>query len=79
MPKVTTSSEESCGSESPTKYGRKILHQISPSKHTNCSLPLLQVWPSQDSPHANGQSFVLPILADQVNAQLALIYEIEII
>ncbi|XP_054734793.1 uncharacterized protein DDB_G0271670 [Anastrepha obliqua] len=31
-----------------------------------CSLPLLQVWPSQDSPRgeADGQSFVFPVIAE---------------
>lgn len=47
----------------------------SPIKHSNnkqpptCSLPLLQVWPSQDSPRgeADGQSFIFPILSDDPN------------
>uniref|UniRef100_A0A182Y9I5 Uncharacterized protein n=1 Tax=Anopheles stephensi TaxID=30069 RepID=A0A182Y9I5_ANOST len=76
--KPPTSSEESGGCESPTKLGRKAFQQPSgpgttassssdsPPKHPTCSLPLLQVWPSQDSPRgeADGQSFVFPILAD---------------
>ncbi|XP_048518620.1 uncharacterized protein LOC109540379 isoform X2 [Dendroctonus ponderosae] len=35
----------------------------------NCSLPLLQVWPSSDSPRgeADGQSFVFPECADNVS------------
>uniref|UniRef100_A0A182IKI8 Uncharacterized protein n=1 Tax=Anopheles atroparvus TaxID=41427 RepID=A0A182IKI8_ANOAO len=75
--KPPTSSEESGGCESPTKLGRKAFQQQplggsssgnshSPPKHPACSLPLLQVWPSQDSPRgeADGQSFVFPIIAD---------------
>ncbi|XP_058128372.1 uncharacterized protein LOC131285917 [Anopheles ziemanni] len=78
--KPPTSSEESGGGESPTKLGRKAFQQqtggtatastsgssYSPPKHPTCSLPLLQVWPSQDSPRgeADGQSFVFPIIAD---------------
>lgn len=77
--KPPTSSEESGGCESPTKLGRKAFQQPfggtpattsssseSPPKHPACSLPLLQVWPSQDSPRgeADGQSFVFPIVAD---------------
>ncbi|XP_040168693.1 uncharacterized protein LOC120903363 isoform X3 [Anopheles arabiensis] len=77
--KPPTSSEESGGCESPTKLGRKAFQQPSgpaiaasssssdsPPKHPTCSLPLLQVWPSQDSPRgeADGQSFVFPIVAD---------------
>ncbi|XP_050091282.1 uncharacterized protein LOC126574913 isoform X1 [Anopheles aquasalis] len=77
--KPPTSSEESGGCESPTKLGRKAFQQPfggtpattsssseSPPKHPVCSLPLLQVWPSQDSPRgeADGQSFVFPIVTD---------------
>ncbi|XP_049545802.1 uncharacterized protein LOC125957262 [Anopheles darlingi] len=79
--KPPTSSEESGGCESPTKLGRKAFQQPfggtpattsssseSPPKHPACSLPLLQVWPSQDSPRgeADGQSFVFPIVADDL-------------
>ncbi|XP_058466499.1 uncharacterized protein LOC131439471 [Malaya genurostris] len=68
--KPPTSSEDSGGCESPTKLGRKAFQQHSvKSPHGNppaCSLPLLQVWPSQDSPRgeADGQSFVFPLAAD---------------
>ncbi|XP_037031007.1 uncharacterized protein LOC119070673 [Bradysia coprophila] len=63
----TTSSEDSAGCDSPTKHRTRPHLQESPvfSKPT-CSLPLLQVWPSQDSPRgeADGQSFIFPILPD---------------
>ncbi|XP_022908264.1 uncharacterized protein [Onthophagus taurus] len=38
---------------------------------SNCSLPLLQVWPSSDSPRgeADGQSFVFPPCADDALSQ----------
>ncbi|KAI4465981.1 hypothetical protein MML48_3g00019194 [Holotrichia oblita] len=37
----------------------------------NCSLPLLQVWPSSDSPRgeADGQSFVFPACAEDATSQ----------
>ncbi|XP_055625534.1 uncharacterized protein LOC129768124 [Toxorhynchites rutilus septentrionalis] len=70
--KPPTSSEDSGGCESPTKLGRKAFQQQTNSIHSPprnlpaCSLPLLQVWPSQDSPRgeADGQSFVFPLAAD---------------
>ncbi|XP_062563834.1 uncharacterized protein LOC134226828 [Armigeres subalbatus] len=70
--KPPTSSEDSGGCESPTKLGRKAFQQqtnniSSPARHPPaCSLPLLQVWPSQDSPRgeADGQSFVFPLAVD---------------
>ncbi|XP_053685763.1 uncharacterized protein LOC128735298 [Sabethes cyaneus] len=69
--KPPTSSEDSGGCESPTKLGRKAFQQPnnlnSPHRHPPaCSLPLLQVWPSQDSPRgeADGQSFVFPLAVD---------------
>ncbi|XP_036326111.1 uncharacterized protein DDB_G0271670-like [Rhagoletis pomonella] len=50
------------------------LAQSAPGGHENgstynkptCSLPLLQVWPSQDSPRgeADGQSFIFPVIAE---------------
>lgn len=70
--KPPTSSEDSGGCESPTKLGRKAFQQQtnsinSPARNPpTCSLPLLQVWPSQDSPRgeADGQSFVFPLAVD---------------
>lgn len=65
-----TSSEDSGGCESPTKTINIIkspqLRHSPPNKPT-CSLPLLQVWPSQDSPRgeADGQSFIFPALTDE--------------
>lgn len=49
-PPKTTSSEDSAGCETPTKPRTRPPLQDSPvfSKPT-CSLPLLQVWPSQVS------------------------------
>ena len=67
----TTSSEDSGGCESPTKHQTTIVK--SPQQRTSppvnkptCSLPLLQVWPSQDSPRgeADGQSFIFPALCE---------------
>ncbi|XP_065164213.1 uncharacterized protein [Atheta coriaria] len=39
----------------------------------NCSLPLLQVWPSSDSPRgeADGQSFVFPVCAEDANCVIS--------
>ncbi|KAH8373484.1 hypothetical protein KR009_010583, partial [Drosophila setifemur] len=39
---------------------------VSTSNKPSCSLPLLQVWPSQDSPRgeADGQSFVFPAIVE---------------
>lgn len=74
--KPPTSSEDSGGCESPTKLGRKAFQQPhqnsinSPARNPpTCSLPLLQVWPSQDSPRgeADGQSFVFPLAPDDTH------------
>lgn len=67
-----TSSEDSGGGDSPTKTCLNL--PIIPKRHSppnkpTCSLPLLQVWPSQDSPRgeADGQSFVFPVFTDEQN------------
>ncbi|XP_028137379.1 uncharacterized protein LOC114331887 [Diabrotica virgifera virgifera] len=41
------------------------------TKPPHCSLPLLQVWPSSDSPRgeADGQSFVFPVCAEDATSQ----------
>ncbi|XP_055906225.1 uncharacterized protein LOC129941576 [Eupeodes corollae] len=68
----TTSSEDSNGYESPTRvktsidpqrFNHHCNHLLQQNKPT-CSLPLLQVWPSQDSPRgeADGQSFIFPVI-----------------
>lgn len=52
-PRITTSSEDSGGAESPTKHAASInavTTKSPPTKPPTCSLPLLQVWPSADSP-----------------------------
>ncbi|XP_055593411.1 uncharacterized protein LOC129744745 [Uranotaenia lowii] len=81
--KPPTSSEDSGGCESPTKLGRKAFQQqltnssvivhSPPRNPPACSLPLLQVWPSQDSPRgeADGQSFVFPLAADDGQQQIS--------
>lgn len=52
--------------ESPLKQARIVLQHSSPPCKPTCSLPLLQIWPSQDSPRgeADGQSFIFPVLSD---------------
>lgn len=70
----TTSSEDSGGYESPTKTLNIIKSPQKKQSNTNtsnkptCSLPLLQVWPSQDSPRgeADGQSFTFATINDEV-------------
>ncbi|XP_068903787.1 uncharacterized protein [Tenebrio molitor] len=44
----------------------------------NCSLPLLQVWPSADSPRgeADGQSFIFPVCAEDATSQHSTCFEI---
>ncbi|XP_055313698.1 uncharacterized protein LOC129574986 [Sitodiplosis mosellana] len=65
-----TSPDESTGAESPTQMKGQKLQQLQLSPVFNkptCSLPLLQVWPSQDSPRgqADGQSFVFGSYVDE--------------
>ncbi|KAJ8961119.1 hypothetical protein NQ318_008796 [Aromia moschata] len=50
------------GEESPVDESKPLPH---------CSLPLLQVWPSSDSPRgeADGQSFVFPACAEDATSQ----------
>ncbi|EFA03617.2 uncharacterized protein LOC657648 [Tribolium castaneum] len=44
----------------------------------NCSLPLLQVWPSADSPRgeADGQSFIFPACAEDATSQNSTCFDI---
>ena len=55
------SRSDTCGgaANSGEEAGEDVEHRGAPPA---CSLPLLQVWPSQDSPRgeADGQSFVFP-------------------
>ncbi|XP_037907203.1 uncharacterized protein LOC119649216 [Hermetia illucens] len=66
-----TSSEDSTGYESPThvKANHDPLGSVQSNNKPTCSLPLLQVWPSQDSPRgeADGQSFIFPAIGDELS------------
>ncbi|XP_031640106.1 uncharacterized protein LOC116352038 isoform X2 [Contarinia nasturtii] len=72
-PKTTSTSDESTGAESPTHLKGQKLQQLQLSPVHNkpaCSLPLLTIWPSQDSPNnvrgeADGQSYVFGSYVDE--------------
>lgn len=76
-PKTSSDASDSGGgAESPTNCDAKhALHNMQqpyflPSNQPNkpaCSLPLLQIWPSQDSPRGegDGQSFIFSVNCDE--------------
>ncbi|XP_017770194.1 PREDICTED: uncharacterized protein LOC108557955 isoform X1 [Nicrophorus vespilloides] len=69
------SAVRSSNSSSSSQCEQGGLGDSSPTEETkpgpNCSLPLLQVWPSSDSPRgeADGQSFVFPACAEDAASQ----------
>lgn len=70
--KAASSDESTTGADSPTHLKGQKLQQLQLSPIYNkptCSLPLLQVWPSQDSPRgeADGQSYIFPQTVEEYN------------
>lgn len=51
------------------------LHPLPNHGKPACSLPLLQIWPSQDSPRSepDGQSFIFSVLSDDTVSQPSII------
>ncbi|KAG5681508.1 hypothetical protein PVAND_010934 [Polypedilum vanderplanki] len=77
-PKQSTNESSESGGENSSK--RELKNSLQPPSSGNsnsktnvaaCSLPLLQIWPSQDSPRgeADGQSFVFSVMSDDITKQ----------
>lgn len=69
-PRQTSALSSDSGGESSSRRESKSSLTLQPLPNTKpaCSLPLLQIWPSQDSPRSDpdGQSFIFSVLSDDL-------------